>query len=224
MKKSEVERSLSAAPLSKEIPVFQVSVRPAETAEAQKEVRAIVAERYVNEGYYREGDSDPSLSPYYDSPEGSLGRRFALYSGDEEEIIGTIGVAFDSGGSLPMDELYKKDLDVLRTRGLTLAEVGQFATRSGVVVGKSALRRILQGVESEARSRGADAIVFMIHPDHDKRYGAFGFKRLGTGVQTVHERLQNAPALARWFPLTDKARAVDQELSGTLDQMADRAA
>lgn len=110
------------------------------------------------------------------------------------EIISTLSQYLDSDVfGLPMDSLYKEEIDVLRNQGRKIAEIGALATANSsrwnnlsMFLGKAYLHY--------AKLTGVNDILIMVNPKHVSFYKAvFMFKDFGP---EKHYPVVDAPAVA----------------------------
>lgn len=165
-------------------------------------LRDIVAGEYAAQGYISAHDEHLVRSSHYD---GAWGVRFAVEEQGENRTIGTIALVIDSEEKLPMDALYHDELDLLRQRGLRIAEVGQFAVLRDTPMHKRLyiVRKLFATIISELEERAIDAVVITVNPKHDNAYTMFGFSTFGN--IKPYAAVGGAPAVPKLKFLQKKA-------------------
>jgi hypothetical protein len=90
-------------------------------------------------------------------------------------VVGTVSVFRDSVLGLPMDDLYKAELDVLRAQGRQLAEVSHLATApEGRTRGLAVLMRLFRVMLLYvAEFAGLDDLCLVVSPRHAGFYETF---------------------------------------------------
>ncbi len=88
------------------------------------------------------------------------------------EVVITMSLFPDSELCLPMDSLYKKELDKLRRRGRFIAEVGTLASSPKVRVGLQQLPMMMNNIMHRYASQhlGVDDLVLAVNPNHELVY------------------------------------------------------
>ena len=97
-----------------------------ETTEELVAASRLVYSEYLKRNYLRPNTSRLKLSLHQALPQSTT----FIARHRRDGIIGTITLVEDSPLGLPMDEVYKTELDGLRTRGLRLAEATMLALHS----------------------------------------------------------------------------------------------
>ncbi len=165
-----------------------------ETPHEKSAAHAIVKRLYLAEGYAI-GEEYEGIAGIARGPHARL---FGLYS--RETLFGTVAVVTDSEKGLPMDSIYKDELNELRRQNARLVEVVQFAVDHEAYqsfFGKKApfiAANLFAEVLSFALRESVDYLCVSINPKHDTFYAALGF--IQTGEQKTYP-LVNAPAIAR---------------------------
>jgi hypothetical protein len=90
-------------------------------------------------------------------------------------LVGTVSLFRDSVLGLPMDDLYRAELDLLRADGRQLAEVSHLATApGGRVIGLAVLMRLFRVmVLYAAEFAGLDDLCLVISPRHAAFYETY---------------------------------------------------
>lgn len=172
-----------------------LTLSKAEDEEEKRRLREIIAQEYFAEGYIPADDERLLRSAHYD---GVCGTRFAIRNTDTGGIIGTMALAIDSPSLLlPMDSLYNTELSTLRTEGLLLAEVGQFAVTRSVSMYERLLivKKLFETTTRELEERNIHAVVITVNPKHDSAYSLFGFDTFAD--TRMYSAVGGAPAVPK---------------------------
>lgn len=148
---------------------------------ARSQAELIDAFRLLYQSYLRAGlaEEDPTeirLTPFHLLPSTEV-----FVAKCRAEVISTMTMTADADLGLPMDSMYRKEVDELRGTGQRFAEMGCFADR------RESPRRFLQVFQmlaqlvlQVARSRQFDGLVAATHPRHARFYmRSFGFEQFG---------------------------------------------
>lgn len=160
----------------------------------------IIKRQYAESGYtVSEADIDDKMVHFLDQKTAQV--YLAQY---ENTPLATISIIGDSSAGLPLDELYKTEIDTLRARGLRLAEVSQLAvdTKHALeFLPEKILKRNLllfpffQIILQSAIQKKIDALCIAINPKHDFFYTTLGFETIGE--LKYYTSFNNAPAFAK---------------------------
>ena len=153
----------------------------------------IEAWRVVYAAYERDGLIQPNPYSLHTNPQ-AIGRNTMVVTACIGPVpVGTISAYADGPGGLPLDTVYKDQLDSLRGAGRRLMEVGLFADR------REHLNRSAEGLFELMRYafffalyHPADDIVIGVHPRHAAFYERFlGCERIGpvTTYPIVRDRM-----------------------------------
>lgn len=169
--------------------------------EAEKrEVLPLIKRIYEEQGY-SPGDSNPNpFEKYLLKPENQVFKGYV-----DDTLFATISLVIDSDLGLPIDSLYKAELQPLRDRKEKLAEVTQFAVDHSIlkktVDNLSQLKQLMASVPllklvlDHAIKHNIDKLCIAINPKHDDFYKSLGFTPIGE--LKYYASVNNAPALAR---------------------------
>lgn len=157
---------------------------------------------YLKRGYITPMPSQCTLSPYHALP--TTATFIAVYHGTF--LIGTITLVQDSPLGLPMDEVYKPELDALRAQGHRLAEASLLALNTdifghGVFTMFNAKKLLLTlrlfkiMFDYLRSSTDVDELVACFNPKHEILYDFLQLKPLG-GLRSYAGANGN-PAIAR---------------------------
>ncbi len=100
----------------------------------------------------------------------------------KDRVVITMSVFTDSEMGLPMDTLYKNELDRLRNKGRFIAEVGNFASEPAVRKGNQLLPMMMNNLMSRYAKKHLrlDDLVITVNPAHEFIYKhIILFKRIG---------------------------------------------
>lgn len=171
----------------------------AETSTEFQNARDLVRRVYTGAGYIDAHSTDAELFKYI-GQKGTL-TMLAYLNG---ELVGTISVV--SGESkLPMDIIFRDELDSFRTRGAHLGEACQFAVDK-VAFDRANDKGPMKATEFDVSlglyamvfhygmRKGLDYFCFAINPKHRRLYESFGAYQIGNEKQ--YPSVNKAPALA----------------------------
>lgn len=122
---------------------------------------------------------------------------------EEDRICGTIALIEDSIAGLPMDSIFKTELDTLRLPDVTLAEVGSFAVldhkhstsiQQNLIISFSLLAEVISFV---LENKNLTHICIAINPKHKQFYESLGF--ISIGLEKSYPQINHAPALAYYL-------------------------
>jgi hypothetical protein len=136
-------------------------------------------------------------------------------------IMGTMTLMEDSPLGLPMDKIYRGELDVLRQKGRRLFETGMLAMNKALLdhpdLAFSQTNRMILilhlircGVNYVRTQTNWDMTVICVHPKHEFFYRGIKFEPLG-GLKT-YESVQENPALAFCWDFTELERTATGQL------------
>src|SRR5947207_457600 len=141
----------------------------------------LVAWGLVYETYQRQGLIDPHEFRIHTSPQ-AASRNAAVITGRlHGQTVSTLTGIRDSGAGLPLDSVYRRELDALRTAGHRLTEVGLFADRrSDFSRAVGALLGLMRFAFYYGWTGGWTEIVIGVHPHHVRFYEqVIGFEVMG---------------------------------------------
>ncbi len=187
-------------------------------AASRKDLEAayrLVHQEYLRRGYIEEHSSALWLSVHNALPESTTLLMVQRSPAVGESIVGTVTLVPDSPLGLPMDAIYRGEMDRLRRAGRRIGEVTMLAFREAdgdVSDGASTvdrcrvLFRLFKLVWNEARCRlGLDDLCIAIHPTHSLIYEQIGFQDFAPIV--AYDRVNGSPALGKRVDLrTVRAR------------------
>jgi hypothetical protein len=126
-------------------------------------------------------------------PADSVPDRITLTASDEEQLLGTISIGFDSPVGLLCDELYMEEINLLRDAGSRVCEFTKLAMDS-VVESKRLLASLFHVAYIYAhRIKGFHFLVIEVNPRHVRYYERMlGFQV--RGPQRMNRRV-SAPAV-----------------------------
>lgn len=169
-----------------------LTVRPARSREELEQAYSLVYTTYHREGYVGEIGSKMRLSIYNALPE-----TVTFVALDGGEVMATVSLVEDTELGLPMDALYKEELDELREEGRKLSEVTMLAhreeeSRRDIPV---FLQLMVQIFDYVLFLMHADDVCIAVHPHHAGFYEKWLlFERVGPEKQ--YPSVRNNPAIA----------------------------
>ncbi|MES2716473.1 MAG: long-chain N-acyl amino acid synthase [Pseudomonadota bacterium] len=157
-------------------------IKTADSVERRGRVNSLLKDRYGWRGYQQVSlPTDPTV------------HRFTLTAVEDDAVIGTITVSFDSPARLGADEAFAPEVTALRAQGYKLCEFTKLAI-DPVVGTKRVLATLFHVAYIVAhRIRGFDMLVMEVNPRHVRYYE----RMLGCRV-LASERINksvNAPAV-----------------------------
>lgn len=184
----------------------ETDFKPAENRAELEEAYFLAYHEYLKRGYTRRHPSKLKISIY-----NALPQTATFIAKTRERVISTVTLIVDSSLGLPMDEIYKEELDGLRRKGRKLAEVSMLASDTGMF-GKGISLMLNSGklllifnlfkllFDYAREAAGVQDLCIAIHPKHNITYRYLLFKELG-GLK--HYRVANGnPAIAKRVDLT----------------------
>jgi len=170
-------------------------IRVAKLGGRRREAGKLVERRYAGRGYtIPTGTQDPQIST------------FIAY--DEGQLVGTVSVRLDTEKGLSADELYRNEIDALRSAGCRICEFTRLAVDK-----TAASKPVLAGLFHTAYLyasviRGFTHAVIEVNPRHVVFYGrALHFDPIGD--ERLNSRV-NAPAVLLCAPFTTIADGLAQ--------------
>ena len=172
----------------------QFKIRLAHNDERSRDARFFVEKRYGEAGFHGEDRAARSTCPESIT--------LATYHG--EQVIGTMSLGFDVGKGLLADELYKAEIDLVRARGGSVAEITQFALDTQLTS-----KRFLAAMFNVAYIYLCNLwsytdLVIEVNPAHAPFYiRMLGF--VAIGEERMCTRV-SAPAVLLWLNLVEKQK------------------
>lgn len=170
--------------------------KPADCVEDYFTALKLVQDVYIEEGYVSAAES----SRRYRILENHFFEETAVFVGKKnEELIFTVSLFPDSPYGLPMDRIYKEELDHLRNQGRRIGEVGCFATHPECRDGSQNI--VMHGnkimLKYAMEYLKLDDLVITVHPKHALIYKeVLLFDEIGQGKIKAHPKVNNNPAVA----------------------------
>lgn len=164
----------------------------AETKEEFEGACRLVHDQYVQKGYMERRKSGMRLSLNHALPETTT-----FIGKQNDSVVYTLTLFQDSPLGLPMDSIYKKELDGLRARGRKIAEVGALAAHPTIQYEDQTVlmhgNKIMHTYGREYL--GIDDLVIAINPKHRWFYEyVLLFEKIGDLIQ--YDYVKKAPAVA----------------------------
>jgi hypothetical protein len=165
------------------------------TTTSEKEVAAtIVSKKYQEQGYIPKANITPIGSHLKGESSEIIG---AFVS---NEMYGTISLVLGDSSPLPMDSIYKDEVDILRNKNYRVAEVVQFAVDQDVskkhlsfAEVSVAAAPLFGAVLSSAKEKDINYLCISVNPKHAPFYSLIGFNTIG---EVKHYDSVDAPAVA----------------------------
>jgi len=160
--------------------------------------------RLVYRNYLRAEYIDPHPSGMRYSAYNALPSTVTFVAKLRETVVTTASVVFDSPLGLPMDDIYKDEVDELRSRGARLCEVTMLADRrrAGMRTIPSILQLFKLAFHYTFGREGMTDITITINPSHEGFYTRYlPFTDLA-GLR-YYPAVKDAPALAKRLRLPE---------------------
>lgn len=172
------------------------------TQSFEKESAAlIVNKKYSEQGYGPQG-LDKEIGTYL-TAESSL----VFWAFVDNVMYGTVSIVFNDNSSLPMDQLYKEEVDILRKENYKVAEVVQFAVDQDIskkylsfAEASLSAAPLFGIVLAYAKEKGVDYLCISVNPKHVNFYSQIGFHIIG---DEKYYTSVNAPAVAMCLSIKD---------------------
>jgi len=179
-------------PASMELPT-QVRVRPAASRAELEEAFRLVYRSYLSRGYAAPDPTEIRLSVHNVLPE-----TLTFVGILRDDVIATVTLMPDSDLGLPMDGVYRKELDALRREGRRLCEVSMLADRRMEI--KRTLPMLLSLMklvfDYTTEVLHHTDLCITINPRHDAFYKRY-LRFTDLAGERSYPNVQGHPALAR---------------------------
>lgn len=177
--------------------VKELDIRLAQNIDEMEAAFRLIHDNYVSYGYMEPLESGCRISRYNLFPSS-----YTLVASGNGKTGGTLTVVTDTGSGLPMDELYTRELDKLRTRGRKTGEISGLACTGGRSGGYSILVEIFKYAYILSRDvLGLTDFCITVNPRHRKYYERMLlFECLGQTLPCP--RVGGAPAVPLRLDLT----------------------
>jgi hypothetical protein len=161
----------------------------------------LVHDQYVRRGYMAPQESGLRLSLWHALPE------VTTFIGERQgHLVSTMTLFQDSELGLPMDAIYKKELDHLRSKGRKIAEVGALATHPTIQYEDQTV--LMHGnkiaINYSQKHIGIDDLVIAINPKHEWFYANIMLLEKIGGL-AFYDYVEKAPAVAYRLNLRNAA-------------------
>jgi len=178
------------------------------TKKELKEAANLVCREYVKAGYIDISDlnSKKKILFYNHLPSSTI-----FTAKLHNKIIGTVSVIADSKLGLPMDEIYKKELDKLRNQNKKIAEISQLAAdketflkkcnSEGQIKQMFLFLPLFKLVFHYSIYKKFNNLCIAVNPKHSSFYKYLLFKDIGKLKH--YPSVNNAPALAKTLYLDE---------------------
>jgi hypothetical protein len=146
----------------------------ASTLEEVLQSWGLVYHTYLSEGLINENPFQIHTNPYAISP-----NTIVVMELQDDKLVGTLSAYGDSEIGLPLDSVYKKELDLMRLQRKRILEIGLYATSQP----NNSIKTIAQHVKFPfyfAHYNHYSDLIIGVHPHHARFYThVFGFKEIG---------------------------------------------
>lgn len=154
----------------------------------------------VHDQYVRSGLSLPTTSGLRVTRYHLLNTTEVLVGMVDNQVACTLTLVRDSRYGLPMESIYRQEVNVRRLYSRSIAEVSCLADRINGEGHVNVMFRAMALVAQAATWRGVDELLIAIHPHHAKFYERFlGFE--GIGDLKYYDAVRGNPAVAMTLDL-----------------------
>ena len=180
-----------------------ITFRIAQTKEELEQAFSIVHDMYVKELYMDKQPHGMRISLYY-----SLPFTTTFVGVKDDKVIVACTLFLDSTYGLPMDDLYVKELELLRKNHRLIAEIGAFAVRPGY---KNISANIVMHLQKmifhyTLKYFNLDDLTITINPKHRMYYQyVMLFDQIGD--EKMYQKVNGNPAIAMHLNLRTAERA-----------------
>jgi hypothetical protein len=197
-------------------PLPPVSYKTAETTDELEQSYRLLHDNYVEQGYMFPHPSGLRVTIFNALP---TTRTFIAVNAGR--VVSCLTLVPDSPLGLPMDDIYREELDGLRRSGRRMAEVSGLATdRSVCEAGCTILLNLVKCLYAQALASGLDDICIAVNPSHKRFYETgLGFRVLGD--LKTYSSVNYAPAYALRLEVrafASNARAANSRLYRSLSR------
>lgn len=167
----------------------------------------LVYKEYLKEGYVDEMEN-PCELPIFRFNLLPTSVTFQAEAG--ENVIATVSLIAKGALGVPMEAIYKEELEKLENKNKKIAEISQLAMNREWMesMGRNKMRAqslvllsLFRLVFYCANYRGISALCIAVNPKHEEFYDSLGFQNIGP--LKYYSSVNSAPALAKTF-LMDK--------------------
>lgn len=182
-----------------------IDYRIAKNRDELEQAYSLVYKEYLKRNYTAENESKLRLSIHNTDPNTTT-----FISTAKDAVLATATIIPDSGLGLPMDKIYKKELDVLRKNNKKICEISMLASDTDLF--KDGMSMMLNAkkmffvfylfkiiLDYAKNNLKLDQICITINPKHKLTYDFLLFKDLGK-IKT-YQQANNAPAIAKYVDL-----------------------
>lgn len=154
------------------------------------EAFSLVYQRYLSRGYISPNEKELFYTPYQVLSDSRVG---LCFSQKKKILLSTASIVLDSDLGLPSDVIYKKELDILRSKGYKLAEITCLAAKDNNFF-QNGLFPLWRLLFLYARLKGVTCLVVSIRPNHRSFYEKMFFFR-PAGKIKIYEGVFNVPVI-----------------------------
>ena len=162
----------------------------------------LVYESYLGAGLIDANRYRMRVTPYHLQPETGV-----FIASLDNEVICTVTLIHDSEIGLPIDSVYREEIDMKRAEGLKLAEVSSLAAAPSLSKQEfwQVFMKLTGLMAQSARLQGVHGLVIAAHPKHARFYSRLmGFEQIGE--LRSYPSVRNRPAVACCLDLRGQMR------------------
>lgn len=172
---------------------FYTNSRVASTKEEMAAALSLVYSAYLAAGLEKENSYKMRVTPYHLLPTTDV-----FFAEMGKEFVLTMTLVRDGALGLPMESVYRDEVNALRSQGQKLAEVTCLADQCSKFGGVSfflpAYLDLSRLLAQYAKKHGVETLVAVLHPRHVRFYrSVLGFKQFGE--KKSYPGVNNNPAI-----------------------------
>ncbi len=169
----------------------------------------LVRKEYLKEGYIDKAERSKKNPVSHGN---LLPVSVTFQAGIGETLLATISIVTDGARGMPMEAIYKEEVNALRNKNRKIAEISQLAINREHMegIGKNKIKAqslvllsLFRVVFYYAHFHDIDTLCIAINPKHEGFYDSLGFQSIGT--LKYYSSVNNAPALAKAFFMDEGA-------------------
>lgn len=162
--------------------------RIAKTKEEKLAALKLLYQAYLRVGLVQESSSGLRVTPYHLNPQA----RIFIATNDSNEVIYTMSFIPDSPLGLPLEQIYRREVETFRLMGRKISEIGCLA---GKQLDLASFMDLCAFVFLFGLNSGVDHYLIAVHPKHARFYERFwGFRQFAP--MREYPYVQNFPAVA----------------------------
>jgi hypothetical protein len=182
----------------------------AKTGEERQQSKELVIEAYLKQGYLSTDDSS-DVEDISDVVSKTSSITILARQQADGKLVGTATLVPDSSDGLPMDVIFKSEIDTVRQKEKSIAEVCQLTIKHGDL-SKSKFDinlDIFSHVLACAKKKGITALCFTVNPKHQAFYQLLNCTQLGD--QRAYPLVNKNPAIAFYLNIDNFINGLENQ-------------